>query len=1359
MKNMKAKTAVKQTAVLALSTSLLFSPFSMSSNVTAKASSSKAEEILSSLTAEQRQALQQLELNNQEGLQGFQENELDSDKEISVIVQFHSNPSNVAVIEAAVDGKSLTKKSAQTQVDQEHATFKADVGKIVKVKEKKKAPVITRTYKTAFNGAAITLPANEVKNLLKSDAVKAIYKDATFNVDPIKTDVPKDVERNITTSVESLPYLKVDQLHKEGITGKGIKVGVLDTGIDYNHPDLKSAYKGGYDFVDNDNDPMEATYKDWQASNKPESNGSSVYYTAHGTHVSGTIVGQNKNDSEVSVVGVAPDADLYMYRVLGPYGSGATEGVLAGIDKAVQDGMDVINLSLGAKANDPYYPTSTAVNYAVLNGVTAVISAGNSGPNAYTLGSPGTAALALTVGASTVPTSLSMFTGKVAGGWNTDLVSMARSFADNFTSLEGKSLELVDVGLGTVDDYKNKNVEGKIAFVQRGNFALVDKVKFAKQNGAKAVILYNNVDGHVGYNLGESMEYIPAFSMTKKAGEELKVKIANGNTTFTFTDLKKGLTEGDKLADFSSRGPVNGNFQMKPEITAPGVSTLSTVPSYITNHDTPEDYKYAYERMDGTSMASPFAAGVAALLLGENPNLEPADVKSILMNTADKLKGNYSVYEVGAGRVDPFQALHSQVEIQVQDETLIPFGNQLVKAENKTGGLNFGKQVVKEGTQLKVKKDIEFTNSGSKKKTFDVKVVDNAKGTNGLQDNGVLVDVANSIKLNANTSKTVKTTVTIPSTAKKGFYEGYFLMTNSDDQTEQYRVPFSFRKSDEGFDNLTLLNHAITPDAYNHAYDSYRSPSALLQFNLGSPVDTLDVILQDGKTNEDLGLVGTMNVNGYSPDVNYFLKAFSGTYYKFTGNKTQPVSTEISVAKPGHYKLKFVTTLPNGKQKVDSKDSDVFIDIETPKVKSSLDSDSPFVEYKPGQKTVPFEMEVKDAALEEMQRVGINLDETSNFAVYTYGLPVPQGPIHMDKNGKWTEEVGVNEGIQVQSFNLIGYDAAGNQANWKEYYFVKEGTPVTYAKHNVELARSGDVLTASLVLDNLQGTKEVTWNFDDAQSAGIPYINLVDAQLTDKFKDKATIQVTGNKIKVTFKEANEFDRAEVVNVKVKVQEQLFYPIGYINPSATIVDASNQSVKLLNAGKRFQLKSKFNRVQVNLTPEGYLVQVEGQPPYLGNRDWTKVGATLKVTNGNYSLDASNKISRGKVNLEPLPLNKDAYTFNVNVPGHFISKQTKLFGFEYKGQLYGKADSININLVAGDVNQDNVIDVQDALYVQTYWGTNNRGADINFDGTVDAKDFAFVEKNYLQQNASVQNAPTPKKKYNNVTLETIKSELGL
>ncbi|PNB76949.1 hypothetical protein C1X30_31035, partial [Pseudomonas sp. FW305-BF6] len=104
---------------------------------------------------------------------------------------------------------------------------------------------------------SMSLPANQIKNLLKSKAVKSVWSNKTFTIDPPKeNDQLKADEANVGNYT---PYDALDRLHAEGFTGKGIKVGILDTGIDYNHPDLKDAFKGGYDFVENDNDPMETT--------------------------------------------------------------------------------------------------------------------------------------------------------------------------------------------------------------------------------------------------------------------------------------------------------------------------------------------------------------------------------------------------------------------------------------------------------------------------------------------------------------------------------------------------------------------------------------------------------------------------------------------------------------------------------------------------------------------------------------------------------------------------------------------------------------------------------------------------------------------------------------------------------------------------------------------------------------------------------------------------------------------------------------------------------------------------------------------------------------------------------------------
>ncbi|MEH6995874.1 dockerin type I domain-containing protein, partial [Neobacillus drentensis] len=128
---------------------------------------------------------------------------------------------------------------------------------------------------------------------------------------------------------------------------------------------------------------------------------------------------------------------------------------------------------------------------------------------------------------------------------------------------------------------------------------------------------------------------------------------------------------------------------------------------------------------------------------------------------------------------------------------------------------------------------------------------------------------------------------------------------------------------------------------------------------------------------------------------------------------------------------------------------------------------------------------------------------------------------------------------------------------------------------------------------------------------------------------------------------------------------------------------------------------------------------------------------------------------------LPLTDDQYELDFNVPGHFTVHKNFTIGFHEDGKVtYQNLMLSRLNpAIAGDVNKDDVIDVMDALYIQTYWGTNNREADINFDGVVDAKDMAFVEKNYLMQNPTINNAPVPNKKYKSQTLETVKSSLGL
>src|SRR5699024_2388952 len=189
---------------------------------------------------------------------------------------------------------------------------------------------ITHEYRDALNGVSMTLPGTMIEPLVETGLIEHVWLNETVELDLPDVETSSDKLDAKPFMEDSIPQIGVDRLHEEGITGEGIDVGVIDTGIDYNHPDLENAYKGyrgsddddaadidpasvkGWDFVDGDADPMESTYQDWLDSGQPEFDqmGNS-HYTTHGTHVSGTIAGQNEADNDHAVKGVAPDVNLY----------------------------------------------------------------------------------------------------------------------------------------------------------------------------------------------------------------------------------------------------------------------------------------------------------------------------------------------------------------------------------------------------------------------------------------------------------------------------------------------------------------------------------------------------------------------------------------------------------------------------------------------------------------------------------------------------------------------------------------------------------------------------------------------------------------------------------------------------------------------------------------------------------------------------------------------------------------------------------------------------------------------------------------------------------------------------------------
>lgn len=268
---------------------------------------------------------------------------LTSSNRTSVIVEL-AEPS---LVESKHKGKSQSKANLSKVRNQ----VKSDVSHAAKSSN------ISREYDYVFSGFAVELAENEIRALLAVPGVKAVYPDVEYQTTSLGEGEVISQEEYSPHMLNSAPHIGANEAWATGYTGKGVTVAVIDTGVDYTHPDLKNAFGSykGWDLVDNDNDPQETPIGDPRGD-----------ATTHGSHVAGTVAANGL------IKGVAPEATLLAYRVLGPGGRGTSANVIAGIEKAVQDGADVMNLSLGNSLNDPDYATSIALDWAMAEGVVAV---------------------------------------------------------------------------------------------------------------------------------------------------------------------------------------------------------------------------------------------------------------------------------------------------------------------------------------------------------------------------------------------------------------------------------------------------------------------------------------------------------------------------------------------------------------------------------------------------------------------------------------------------------------------------------------------------------------------------------------------------------------------------------------------------------------------------------------------------------------------------------------------------------------------------------------------------------------------------------------------------------------------------
>ncbi|MEK3658519.1 S8 family serine peptidase [Paenibacillus sp. FSL F4-0236] len=886
---------------------------------------------------------------------------------VSVIVELTNKPVSVYENEAKTSSLRSSVSLQRSKIISEHKSFISSAQKI--------DADIGFEYSEIFNGYSITLPANQVNKLLELPGVAAVY--------------PNDEVHALADSVEvaTLPVTRsysdsgnligADALHALGYTGEGVQVAVVDTGIDKYHPLLKDNYKGGYDAYDQDNDPSETP----PDANFPPKNGS-PYETSHGTHVAGTILD------------VAPEVDLYAYRVLGPYGSGPTAVVIAGIEKAVADGADIINLSLGSDVNQSYSASSIAIDNAIKSGVNVVVAAGNAGPDVGTLGEPAGSQLALSVGASTTPVNTPFFdigdVKKIPG----TLATYSPDLVDNTAGSK-----IVYAGLGSPSDYTKLDVKDKVVLVDRGVLSFGDKSLNAKAAGAKLVLIANNAAGEISPTLGAPGNYIPTYGITQADGKKIKAQLDAAKDIISYYI---GL-EVNQLANFSSMGPGMPDYLIKPDVVAPGVNINSTIPSWSG------DYEHAYGLKSGTSMATPHVVGAVALLLSENSDLKPNEIKALLMNNADPIfnrDGNpYSLYQQGAGLINLEKSAKAESIAKV-GESLISGLPGTVEIPYYTGSLSFA--LLPKGASVTKSVYVEDFKGIGSTYTLSTEWLTEAPGD-------ISINIAPK-SITSGVDHYAQFTLKVSDTAKEGAYEGILFLTSD---TETLRLPFNALVGDKF--NLEPVNQLSFEDPQISPNGDGRSDDTTFTFSVNEELDGISFVASS------IDAPATVLGAVYSIDE----KVYRGVYEitNWDGTLTDLETSANSTLPDGHYYI--TPVLPNGQL------------LETQKIKFTIDTEKPLVsgitleEYEREAPTDPGAAEISGFIDDDLMAYYIsNTKPIGNwFTVYAEGKHYDGNTYKFGGviagNGAFSIDVPVNEGLNEYKIYVV--DKVGNGADDDDY--------------------------------------------------------------------------------------------------------------------------------------------------------------------------------------------------------------------------------------------------------------------------------------------------------------------------------------
>ncbi len=719
-----------------------------------------------------------------------------------------------------------------------------------------------KAFDTLWNGVSIKTGA-DAATLKGIPGVKAVYPVGIESIPPTS-----EISPELSTALQ---MTGADIVHNTlGFDGTGVKVGIVDTGLDLDHPDLggdgtpgapfpNSRVTSQFDFVGDayNADPTSPFY-----SPTPVPDPIADDCAGHGTHVSG-IVGANGG-----VTGVAPGVTFGAYRVFGCAGSANDDVILAALERALADGVDVINMSLGDAFDTwPQAPLAQASDNLLKQGVVVVASIGNSGASGvYSAGAPGVGNGVIGV-ASYDNTFTHINAATVTpGGLTVGYINMSGTPpppAAPFSGSRPLAKPSGDIRGCTTADWAGFPA-GAVALVQRGStlappavcgFAL--KAQMAQAAGASAAITFNNAAGNFNGTVGVgSGVIIPTVSLSLADGNAIVAAMAGGPQTWNWTasTVDTPNPTGGTISSFSSFG-LNAELTLKPDIGAPGGLIRSTYPLELGTYNT----------ISGTSMASPHVAGAVALLLEAHPNTKPSEVRDILQNSADPKNQFGQTYldpthRQGAGMLDIDDAILAATLVQPGKISLGEGngGTRMITLRNSSGS--------------PVTYSVSHEPAAGTTNTFPAVAYSTAYSTVSISRDTITVPG------NGTAFLTVAITPSA-SLPNKAVYGGYIKFTPQGGGQE-YRVPYAGFKGD--YQSIAVM----TPNADGFPFLSRLDSCGLLQPGLLNCFGGGSYSVIPGNTTNDVfSFTSPFNVPHFLFHFDHQARSLTGDVYRVSDNK------------------------------------------------------------------------------------------------------------------------------------------------------------------------------------------------------------------------------------------------------------------------------------------------------------------------------------------------------------------------------------------------------------------------------------------------------------------------------------------